>query len=139
MYLDFAREYDFHPESKCPDSEGNVRDKQTVGPLQRRHIYIDLIKYIGKESNAWEEVEAGLIHSEDAVYTEYPDPRRDEWQAKIFPALQTASLSILIAETGLSKRALQDLRAGRSRPHLKNLGLLRGALAGVDLAAGMYA
>ena len=46
--------------------------------MQRRHIRIDQIKYIGKESNSLEEVDAGLVHSEQNVYTEFPDPRRDE-------------------------------------------------------------
>jgi hypothetical protein len=104
-----------------------------VGLLQRRHVHINLIKYIGKESNALEDVEAGLIHSEDAVYTEYPDPRRDEWQVAILPALKNARLADLIAETGISKRALQDLRAGRSRPHAKNLEVLIRALQKLGL------
>jgi len=55
------------PRAKC--------DKQTVGLLLRRHIKIDQIKYIGKESNNLEEVEAGLEHSKQNIYTEYPDPR----------------------------------------------------------------
>jgi len=45
--------------------------------LQRRHVRIEQIKYIGKESNIIEEVEVGLIHSPQGVYAEYPDPRRD--------------------------------------------------------------
>jgi hypothetical protein len=127
-YLDVAREYEFHPEAKCADSEGNVCEKQTVGLLQRRHVHMDLIKYIGKESNALEEVEAGLIHSEDVVYTEYVDPARDEWTLKIVPALKNARLTELIAETGTSRRALLNLRAGRSRPHAKNLEVLMRVL-----------
>jgi hypothetical protein len=43
--------------------------KQTIGLLQRRHVRIDEIKYIGKESNSLEEFEAGLIHSAQNVYT----------------------------------------------------------------------
>jgi len=44
--------------------------------LQRRHIQIQAIKAIGKESNTLEEVEAGMIHSPESVYTEYPDATR---------------------------------------------------------------
>jgi hypothetical protein len=124
MYGEVAREYEFHPESKCADADGNVCEKSTVGLLQRRHVHIDLVKYIGKESNSLEDVEAGLIHSEHGVYTEYPDPRRDEWTLKILPALKDARLTDLIRETGMSKRALQDLRAGRNRPHPKNLAVV---------------
>jgi hypothetical protein len=118
-YGDVLVEYEYHPESKCADAHGNACSKTTVGLLQRRHIRIDQIKYIGKESNSLEEVDAGLVHSEQSVYTEYSDPRRDEWETKILPALKTAQLSGLVEECRgiLSRRALIDLRAGRSRPH----------------------
>jgi hypothetical protein len=119
-YGDVLREYEFHPESKCADADGNTCEKQTVGLLKRRHICIDQIKYIGKESNNLEAVDAGLIHSEQSVYTEYTDTRRDEWQTKTLPALKTLPLSRLIEESGLSRRALRDIRAGRSRPHPRN-------------------
>jgi len=125
-YGDVLLEYEYHPESKCADSRGKVCDKQTIGLLQRRHVRIEQIKPIGKESNSLEEVESGLRHSEESVYTEYPDPRRDEWQTKILPALKNAPLSRLVEACHgiLSRRALIDLRAGRSRPHPKNRELL---------------
>jgi hypothetical protein len=94
-YGDVIREYEFHPESKCADSNGEPCKKQTIGLLQRRHVRIDQIKYIGKESNSLEDVESNLVHSEQNVYTEYSDPRRDEWQTKIVPALKKISLSVL--------------------------------------------
>lgn len=119
-YGEVAREYEFHPESKCADVDGNTCERQTVGLLQRRHLEIDLVKYIGKESNRLEEVDAGLIHSEEGVYTEYPDGSRDEWNSKMLPALRKLPLSLLIAQSGLSRRAVLDIRAGRSRPHPKN-------------------
>jgi hypothetical protein len=131
-YWDVLCEYEFHPESKCADAEGNTCDKQTAGLLQRRHIRIDHVRYIGKESNQLEAVDAGLVHSEEAIYTEYVDKSRDEWTLKILPALRLMPLTKLIRESGLSKRALLDLRAGRSRPHPTNqdrlLTILRGTL-----------
>jgi hypothetical protein len=51
--------------------EGHISGRRTVGLLQRRHIYIDSIRYIGKDSNSLEEVDAGLANSEQSVYTEY--------------------------------------------------------------------
>ncbi|WP_433973937.1 hypothetical protein [Tunturiibacter lichenicola] len=119
-YGDVLREYEFHPESKCADATGNPCGKQTVGLLQRRHVTVDQIKYIGKESNHLEDVDAGLVHSDESVYTEYVDQSRDEWQTKILPALKRLRLSQLISESGLSRRALLDIRAGRNRPHPKN-------------------
>lgn len=123
-YGDVLTEYEFHPETKNADAGGNPSGKQTIGLLQRRHIRIDQIKYIGKESNLIEDVESGLIHSEMDIYTEYVDPKRDEWETKICPALKKLSLSKLVKLSGLSRRAIIDLRVGRSRPHRKNREML---------------
>jgi len=93
--------------------------------LQRRHIRVEQIKYIGKESNSLEDVESGLIHSAQNVYTEYPDPRRDEWQTKVLPALKKVlPRSLLVKMSGLSRSMLIEVLAGRSRPHRKNQELL---------------
>lgn len=125
-YGDVLEEYEFHSESKCADAHGNPCSKQTVGLLQRRHVRIKQIKYIGKESNALEDVNAGLVHAEQGVYTEYPDPRRDEWQTKTLPILKQIPLNFLVESCAgqLSRRAVIDLRAGRSRPHPKNREML---------------
>lgn len=123
-YGDVLREYEYHPESKSADTTGDACEKQTVGLLQRRHICIDHVRFIGKESNHLEDVDAGLVHCEENIYTEYIDQRRDESQMKILPALKKLSLSCLIRESGLSRRALLDLRAGRSRPRPKHLDRL---------------
>jgi hypothetical protein len=69
-YADVVTEYEFHPESKCADALGNPCDRQTIGLLQRRHVKIDQIKCIGKESNSLENVEEGMVHSEQSVYTD---------------------------------------------------------------------
>jgi hypothetical protein len=127
-YGDVLREYEFHAESKCADTNGNRSGKQTIGLLQRRHVRIDQIKYIGKESNMLEEVEAGLIHSAQNVYTEYPDPKRDEWETKILPALKNARRHVLLKMTPLSRTEITDIRAGRVRPHPKNQALIVAAL-----------
>jgi hypothetical protein len=104
-----------------------------VAASQRRHIQIELIKYIGKESNSLEDVESGLVHAEESVYTEYPDPLRDEWQTKIVSALQKfrgtkTRISLLEKLTGLSHRTLIDARTGRRRPHPRNQELIVLAL-----------
>jgi hypothetical protein len=64
--------------------------------LQRRHIKIDLIKCIGKESNNLENVDEGMVHSDQSVYTDYTDPRRGEWITKIQPALNRPKLQELV-------------------------------------------
>ena len=127
-YGEVLREYEIHPESKCADARGRPCAKETIGLLQRRHVRIDQIMYVGKESNSLEEVDAGLIHSPENVYTIYTDPRRDEWQTKIMPALRKMPLPILVKISGLSRRALIEIRAGRSRPHRKNQEQLTGII-----------
>jgi hypothetical protein len=126
-YGDVLCKYEYHAETKCADAHRKVCDKQTIGLLQRRHVLIDQIKYIGKESNNLEEVEAGLEHSQQNVYTEYPNPYRDEWETKVLPALRDARLADLVrlCKGKISRRALIELRAGRSRPHRKNEYLLK--------------
>jgi hypothetical protein len=129
-YGDVVTEYEFHPESKCADSSGNPCERQTIGLLERRHIKIDQIKCIGKESNSLEDVEEGLVHSENNAYTVYDDPKRDEWITKIRPALKEARLKVLVeaCEKRVSRRELIELRAGRSRAHRKTQELLRSIL-----------
>ncbi len=132
-YSEVLREYEFHAESKCADADGEACGKQSTGLLQRRRIQIELIKYIGKESNSLEDVESGLIHSAESVYTEYPDPRRDQWQTKTLPALKKVPLGLLVEMSGKSAMMLKDARAGRSRPHSRNQKLLADVLRELGL------
>ena len=127
-YGDVLGEYEFHPESKCADKDGNPCGKQTIGLLQRRHVRIEQIKYIGKESNSLEDVESGLIHSETNVYTEYADPRRDEWQTRILPALNKFTVPALMLLSRKSRSMITRTLAGRSRPRLRNQKLLQAVL-----------
>jgi hypothetical protein len=103
--------------------------------LQRRHVKIDLIKCIGKESNSLESVDEGFEHSEKKVYTEYDDPRRTEWIVKIQPALKKAKLKSLVrlCKNNLSRREIIELRAGRSKPRRKTQELLKSILEKLDI------
>ena len=67
-----------------------------------------------------------MIHSSEGVYTEYCDPKRDEWATKIQPMLKKTTLAVLVKETALSRRTLIELRAGRSRPHSKKSSIYLG-------------
>jgi hypothetical protein len=89
---------------------------------------VERIVYIGKESNRLEEVESGMVQDEASVYTEYPDPRRDEWHTTVLAMLKNMRLSDLVKKSGMSRRAILDLRAGRSRPHLRNEVKLKAVL-----------
>jgi hypothetical protein len=128
---ELLQEYEFHPESKCSDSNGNPCERQTTGLLHRRHIQIEFMRYVGKESNSLEDVESGIVHSGEDVYTEYADSRRDEWTQKILPALKQIRLRVLVQKLRgrLSRRAIIDLRAGRSRPRRRTLLLLAAVVS----------
>ena len=56
-YGDVLEEYEFHEEAKCADASGEPCDRQSVGLLGRRHVRIEQLHFIGKESNKLEEVE----------------------------------------------------------------------------------
>lgn len=120
-YGDVVLEYEHHPEPKAAGPDGAACRRDTIGLLQQRHVQIGLVKYIGKESNRLEAVEAGLEHEEADVYTEYPDPRHDEWTTVILPAIRRMPIRKVRAATGLSKQAIVNWRAGRSRPRAETL------------------
>jgi len=132
-YGDVLREYEFHPGSKSADLKGKPSGRQTIGLLQRRHIRVGQIIYIGKESNRLEEIESGIIHSTQSVYTEYPDPRRDEWQTKILPALRKLPVAALMRLTGKSRSMLTRSLAGRTRPRPRNREILKSILRMLDI------
>jgi lambda repressor-like predicted transcriptional regulator len=134
---DVIAEYAYHPESKYADEHGNPSDQQTLGLLHRRHVRIAYIVPIGKESNRLEEVDAGLIHSPDDVYTVYPDQTGDYWERVVRPLLneRSVTLRMLMGETGLSRRMLIKARKGYVRPHPRNQRLIVEALRRLRLLA----
>ncbi len=134
-FRDVISEYEFHTESKCADSKGNICGKDTRGLLYRRRVLIRRLRFIGKESNELEEIDAGMVHSAADAYTEFVDPSRDEWETKIRPALKGISLRKLCEETGFSRRALIKWRTGKSRPHTNNLRKLIGCLRKIEPAS----
>jgi len=129
-YGELISEYEFHPESKCADASGDPCGRQTTGQLQRRHIKVDEIKFIGKESNSLETVDEGMVHSDKDINTEYSDPKRSEWIVKIKPALKKAKLQVLVEACGkrLCRREIIELRAGRKKPHRRTQELLETIL-----------
>jgi hypothetical protein len=99
-----------------------LRTRPSISSISRPSISSlrPSISSLGKESNLLDDVESGMVHSAQDVYTESIDPRRDEWQTMILPVLKKMPLSSIIEKTGMSRRGVMDLRAGRSRPHRKN-------------------
>jgi len=127
-YGEVLREYEFHLGAKSADAKGKPSGKQTFGLLHRRHVRVERIVYIGRESNRIEEIEAGVIHSPESVYTEYPDPHRDEWETRVLPVLKTIPIGALMRFSGRSRSMLERALAGRSRPRKRNQHLLKSIL-----------
>jgi hypothetical protein len=75
-----------------------------------------------------------VLHAAESVYTEYADPRHDEWNT-IREALRTVSLDEFERVTGKSRRMLIDARKGRRRPHARNRQLLAGIAPAVRQVA----
>ena len=127
-YGEALREYESHLGAKSADAKGKPSGKQAVGVLHRRHVRVERIIYIGKESNRLEEIEAGVIHSPESVYTEYPDPSRDELPTRILPILKKIPMAALIRVSGKSRSMLRRTIAGQSRSRRKNQQLLKSIL-----------
>jgi hypothetical protein len=78
-------------------------------------------------------MESGLIHSARSVYTEYPDPRRDEWETKVLPILRKFPVRVLMRLTNKSFSMLRRTLAGRSRPRGRNQVVLKSALRKIGM------
>jgi len=122
------REYEFHLGAKSADATGKPSGKQTVGLLRRRHVRIAQIIYIGSEFNRLKEIEAGVAHSPESVSTEYPEPRRDEWETKILQVQNNIPIAALMTISGRSRSMLTRTLSDRSRPRKRNQQLLKSIL-----------
>lgn len=131
-YEAVLNEYRTHPEAKSLGSDGRVCSQQTRGVLQRRLVTVLTVTHVGKESNRMEEVEAGVVHDPDEVYTEYEDALRDPWQTLVVQVLKQMPLRLIQEQTGLSRSQIKAVRNGHARPRPKS----REALLH---AAGAYA
>jgi hypothetical protein len=123
-YREVLAEYRTHPEAKSLGPDGAVCGRQTVGLLQRRLVARGTLTYVGKESNKLEEVEAGLIHDPEEVYTEYADPREDPWRTIVLPVLKQMPRRALMEATGLSRSQVTAIRNGHAMPRLHHRAVL---------------
>lgn len=133
-YRDVLEDFLYHPEAKSAGPDGRPCSRQTVGLLRRRVVRSipELTTHVGKESNRLEEVEAGIEHSPDEVWTEYDDPSRNPWKKLVLPVLRQMPIDRLVVATGMHRRSLFAIRAGERLPYSKNRQQLIAA-------AGAYA
>ena len=88
-YGDVLREYEYHPKQNARTPTVLHAESKPLGCSGRCHISIDGFTYIGKESNKLEEIEEQGGFDPGDVYTEYPNPERDDWVTKILPEIAT--------------------------------------------------
>jgi hypothetical protein len=137
-YRDVLDEYRRHPEAKSLAPDGTLCTGATVGLLRRRPVTALYLTHVGKESNRLEEVEAGLVHDPEEVYTAYPDPAHDPWRLLVVPVLKHLPIPHLHEQSGLSRTQLKALRNAHAQPHARHREVLlhaAGAFARDRLAA----
>jgi hypothetical protein len=71
-YADFLARYEVHAETKSAAPDGSMCSRDTYGLLIRRHVTVESIALIGKES--LDEMEAGAIQDPDENLNTYSRP-----------------------------------------------------------------
>jgi len=116
-YRDVLAEFAVHPEAKSAGPDGRPCGMRTVGLLQRLSVAPAFVVHVGKESNKLEEVEAGVEHDPDEIWTEYANPTRDPWRSLVRPVLQRMPHDVVAAQAEISERRLRDLVKATAKPH----------------------
>lgn len=129
-YADILADYRVHPEPKSLGPDGPPCGRQTRGLMNRRPVTGAYITYIGKESNKLDDRQAGLIHDNEEVLDEYPDPRRDPFRTLVLPVLRDCPTKEIAEGVKLDPTAVRRIQAGRCVPHpAHQLALLAFAAA----------
>ncbi len=117
---DIVDEYLTHPESKSLGPNGEPCGEHTHGLLGRLPVTTtgSLIRYVGKEANRLDELEARTVHDEAEVVTSFRDPNRDEF-AGVLVILRPLGAALVAKLSGVSERTIREAFAGRSRPRAK--------------------
>jgi hypothetical protein len=126
---DVLEEYEFHPEAKAADSNGQPCERGTVGLLQRRNVAPSAIVFIGKETNRLEEVQQGLIHDWEDALCFYINPDLDTWRSEVIPALKKIPCAVLAKASGKSERTIRSIRNGHSTPSAVTKAALMNAIS----------
>jgi hypothetical protein len=113
---DVIEEYAVHPEPKSLGPDGEPCGRATIGLLQRRSVHVSGIVYIGKESNALEEVEQGLVHAIEEVQPRLHAAAVCDWDLVVLPVLRRIPLQRLVEITGLGSRVIRYYWDGERHP-----------------------
>jgi len=119
-YWELINRHSQQPESKFLTCAGEFCRGRSRGLLIRRHVQVLDVLHIGKEANAIDKVQAGLIDSEDEVLLTY---ERDLWDY-LQPIIAEIPAARIQEETGYSRRMIYALRSGERRPSKERLEIL---------------
>ena len=111
-YGDLMERHTYRPESKSQDWLGQPCGKFTVGLLERRRVVATGIRYIGKEANELDLIEAGLIPEDREFLTEYPRDIR-EYLPEILRLIPAKTLA---KKLNICLRHAKYLRSGGRKP-----------------------
>jgi hypothetical protein len=78
----------------------------TRGLLSPRPVRVGVVRYVGRESNQIEEVEAGEIEDLDEVLTVYGD---DAWESLVVPVLRDMTATLAAARARMRRASISKL------------------------------
>ena len=123
-YGEIIEAYAVHQESKSAGSNGEPSSKGYRGLLRRRHVIIESMHHIGKESNRLEDAQAGMVHDLEEVCTEYVPSRQEQQRRAALTALRSMTNWELQQRTGLARSTIQRLRNQGARPRKRTADAL---------------
>lgn len=122
-YAQCLAQYHLHPEDKFHNADYLDR-----GIVQRRHIQVEAIKYIGKEANRWEE-QLYLGENPEAQIEYGVSPElKERIRGTTLNLCRSFGLAKLARQAGLSVGDVSDILSGKRNPRVEIwLKLMRAA------------
>jgi len=128
-YREVLAQYHLHPEAKFLN--GDYLDR---GPTRRRHIVVSEVRYVGKESNRWEQ--QFHLGAEPEAQIEYgSEPKeRERFLARLREAVKEQGVSAIARAAKISRQHLYSVLRGNAIPsdhvarRLNSIFLVRNSL-----------
>jgi hypothetical protein len=124
-YGDLVHLLPLHPESKSLGPDGRVCGRQTHGELSRRTVVLGPAVHVGKESTQMPEGGFEGVWATDRVL---PESGPDEWTTELLALLRDWSSPAVARCLGVNVSTVKRWKAGRMRPHPKQLAALAAVL-----------
>ena len=126
-YRDILNDFSWHPEAKSLGARGGKVSRTTRGLLSVRPVHArPYLHLIGKESNKIEEVDAGVVGTDEVTQVEYFND--EDWRTFVLPQLTLLPRRVLIATAEVSERTLRRYLSGSVIPKGKVRQQLEGLL-----------